>query len=132
MKLSYGFILLVFLHIFMGNLLAEPATKDDIKLILEQMDKRFEQADKRFEQIDKRFEQVDKRFDLLMLIIALWIPIAFGIVLYILQRIYKNEDRIFSLSRSGISEDTAPYILVKIFEHTNQSQRKRIKEILKV
>ena len=34
-----------------------------IKIILEQMDKRFEQIDKRFEQIDKRFEQIDKRFE---------------------------------------------------------------------
>lgn len=33
-----------------------------IKIILEQMDKRFEQIDKRFEQVDKRFEQIDKRF----------------------------------------------------------------------
>jgi len=40
-----------------------PATKDDIKMVLEQMDKRFEQVDKRLEQIDKRFEQVDKRFE---------------------------------------------------------------------
>jgi len=29
----------------------------------EQVDKRFEQIDKRFEQIDKRFEQVDKHFE---------------------------------------------------------------------
>ena len=53
---------------------AQPATKEDIKLVLEQMDKRFtamqhnidkrfEQVDKRFEQVDKRFEQVDKRFE---------------------------------------------------------------------
>ena len=34
-----------------------------IKIILEQMDKRFEQIDKRFEQVDKRFEQIDRRFE---------------------------------------------------------------------
>jgi TolA-binding protein len=50
------------------------ATKDDIKMLIHQMDKRFEQVDKRFEQVDKRlelmqqqmdkrFEQVDKRFE---------------------------------------------------------------------
>ncbi len=41
----------------------QPATKDDIKLILGQMDKRFEQIDKRFEQVDRRFEQVNRRFE---------------------------------------------------------------------
>ncbi len=29
----------------------------------EQVEKRFEQVDKRFEQVDKRFDQVDKRFE---------------------------------------------------------------------
>ena len=46
------------------------ATKDDIKLVIEEFDKRFEtmqtQMDKRFEAMDKRFEamqtQMDKRF----------------------------------------------------------------------
>ena len=51
------------------SIIASPAnaTKDDIKLLIHQMDKRFEQVDKRFEsiqnQMDKRFEQVDKRFE---------------------------------------------------------------------
>jgi hypothetical protein len=34
-----------------------------IDLLHDEMNKRFEQIDKRFEQIDKRFEQVDKRFE---------------------------------------------------------------------
>lgn len=41
------------------------ATKEDISIILREMDKRFEQVDKRFEQIDKRFEQIDKRLNFL-------------------------------------------------------------------
>ena len=44
---------------------AEQATKSDIAMVLEQMDKRFEQMDKRFEQMEKRFEQMEKRFELL-------------------------------------------------------------------
>ncbi|HME52787.1 MAG TPA: hypothetical protein VKM55_11260 [Candidatus Lokiarchaeia archaeon] len=39
------------------------ATRDDIKDLIREMDKRFEQVDKRFEQVDKQFEQVDKRLD---------------------------------------------------------------------
>jgi hypothetical protein len=43
------------------------ATKEDIKDLIEIMDKRFESMDKRFEsvqeQLDKRFESMDKRFE---------------------------------------------------------------------
>jgi len=39
------------------------ATKDDIKLLINLIDKRFEAVDKRFEAVDKRFEAVDKRFE---------------------------------------------------------------------
>ncbi|OQX75621.1 MAG: hypothetical protein B6D61_10055 [Bacteroidetes bacterium 4484_249] len=39
------------------------ATKEDIKMVIEMMDKRFEAVDKRFEAVDKRFEAVDKRFE---------------------------------------------------------------------
>ena len=36
---------------------------DQIRILREDMNKRFEQVDKRFEQVDRRFEQVDKRFE---------------------------------------------------------------------
>ena len=39
------------LLVFALSIHAEPATKNDIKLVLEQMDKRFEQVDKRFDTI---------------------------------------------------------------------------------
>ena len=43
------------------------ATKDDIKMLLEFMNKRFEDMNKRFEDMNKRFEELredmNKRFD---------------------------------------------------------------------
>ncbi|MHA1699353.1 MAG: hypothetical protein ACTSWN_10975, partial [Promethearchaeota archaeon] len=43
------------------------ATRDDIRDLIEQINKRFDQSDKRFDQmqatIDARFKQSDKRFD---------------------------------------------------------------------
>ncbi|MHA1854837.1 MAG: hypothetical protein ACTSYY_02240, partial [Promethearchaeota archaeon] len=43
------------------------ATKEDIKDVIREMDKRFEaiqiQMDKRFEAMDKHFEAMDKRFE---------------------------------------------------------------------
>jgi hypothetical protein len=41
------------------------ATKDDIKALIAEMDKRFEAVDKRFEAVDKRFEAMDRRFEAL-------------------------------------------------------------------
>ena len=68
------------------------ATKDDIRMLSEQMDKRFEQIqhymDKRFEQMDKRFEQMqhnmDKRFDdqmsFLYLITTIFTTFTIGVI----------------------------------------------------
>ncbi len=39
------------------------ATKDDIKLLIDLMDKRFEDINRRFEDVNKRFEDVNKRFE---------------------------------------------------------------------
>ncbi len=43
------------------------ATKDDIKQVIEEFDKRFESMDKRFEamqiQMDRGFEAMDRRFE---------------------------------------------------------------------
>jgi len=55
---------------------SEVATKEDIKMLIQMMDKRFEAVDKRFEAlqremnarfeaVDKRFEAMDKRFSML-------------------------------------------------------------------
>ena len=60
--------LLFFIVLFTSsNIFAAPATKDDIKMLIQQMDKRFEAVDKRFEAVDKRFEDMhrytDRRFE---------------------------------------------------------------------
>ncbi len=35
----------------------------ELKVKMQEIDKRFEQVDRRFDQVDRRFEQIDKRFD---------------------------------------------------------------------
>ena len=52
------------------------ATKEDIKLVLEMMDRRFEAVDKRFEAVDKRFEDMNKRFSMMFT----FMNIGFGIL----------------------------------------------------
>ena len=61
---------LFFLSLSSLSTLAEDGfTQKDRELLIElrvkmqEIDKRFEQIDKRFDQVDKRFEQIDKRFD---------------------------------------------------------------------
>ena len=39
------------------------ASKEDIKMLLEFMDKRFGDMNRRFEDVNKRFEDINKRFD---------------------------------------------------------------------
>ncbi|NPA33683.1 MAG: hypothetical protein GXO48_01985 [Chlorobi bacterium] len=43
--------------------MADVATKQDLKLLIELMEKRFALIDKRFEDINKRFEDINKRFE---------------------------------------------------------------------
>ncbi len=63
--------LFLILLISISGWAAEPATKDDIKIILEQMDKKFEQVDKRFEQIERRLDVIEKRQDFMQNILYL-------------------------------------------------------------
>lgn len=39
------------------------ATKEDIRMLIEFIEKRFNAVDKRFEDINKRFEAIDRRFE---------------------------------------------------------------------
>ena len=46
-----------------GDILQNVATKDDIKLVIEFMNRRFEDINRRFEDVNKRFEDINKRFE---------------------------------------------------------------------
>ncbi len=41
----------------------EMVTKDDLKMLIKLIEKRFDLIDKRFEDINKRFEDINKRFE---------------------------------------------------------------------
>ena len=103
MKAVFAFLAFLF---FASNLFAnnEPATKDDIKLLIGQMDKRFEQMDKRFEQIDKRFEQVDKRLDFMQSLIYALMGLVFAspfIAIYLRDK-KEAEDRKITDNMKGV------------------------------
>ena len=114
-----------------SQVVAESATKDDIKSILRelqalthQIDKRFEQIDKRFEQIDKRFEQIDKRFDLLLWVIGLATVFTTGVLSYLILRLQRLEDErhTFSLKFSDF---------VEMIHVASPQEKKIIRDLLK-
>lgn len=70
MKKTLAFLIIFLCSTFMNYSYAEEGftQKDrelliELRVTMEEIDKRFYQIDKRFEQIDKRFEQIDKRFE---------------------------------------------------------------------
>lgn len=90
------FIFLVFFMIFslQAQNKQELATKEDIKTILREMDKRFEQIDKRFEQIDKRLNFLE---NLIIILIAGMIGSPF-LIEYLARR--RNEYDRFKIEES--------------------------------
>ncbi len=61
------------------------ATKDDLKMMMELIEKRFEAVDKRFDAMDKRFDDLihytDRKYDILVkTIFSFNIPILIGII----------------------------------------------------
>ena len=54
------YILVFILLLTNSSIFAAPATKDDIKMLIQQMDKRFEDVNRRFEDMNRRFEDTQK------------------------------------------------------------------------
>ncbi len=57
------FIPVYFLHAEDGFTQRDRELLIELKVKIQEIDKRFELVDKRFGQLDKRFEQIDKRFE---------------------------------------------------------------------
>ncbi len=102
----------------------EPLTKDDFKLFVEQINKRFEDINKRFEMIDKRFEDMNKRFDDLrsdlyvgLSALAAFTLVLFGFLKWSLERMEKRfEERFESIEKHFERVDTLLLLLVKAHE----------------
>ncbi|MHA1732355.1 MAG: hypothetical protein ACTSU5_10440 [Promethearchaeota archaeon] len=64
------------------------ATREDIKELIAEMDKRFEAVDRRFEAVDRRFEAVDRRFEaieLQLLALTEKVDAMPGVIIHTLQ-----------------------------------------------
>ncbi|GAB4433114.1 MAG: hypothetical protein OHK0011_16090 [Turneriella sp.] len=91
---------LLTLVILAGTLSAadsDPATKGDLRQMMQLMEKRLEQMERRFDQMEKRFEQIDKRLDDLKYYMTGLIGLATAALGYLILRVMRQEDRLSRL-----------------------------------
>jgi glutathione S-transferase len=103
---------------------AEPATKDDLKQLLQHLDKRFEQIDKRFEQIDKRFK--DQR-TFMLTIISIFTAIIGAMFYYMVARFNRHEEKIAQIVDRSQNLEKIIFAV-----RTDPVLRKELREALKV
>ena len=115
-------LIILFLYfLFSVSIFSQPATKQDIQMLMQQMDKRFEQMDKRFEQmqkqIDRRFEQMNKRFELLTHIMYWVMGILSTLIIPLYFLIWKQHQKpnIYQLEQQIYQSE--PEIKARIYLH---------------
>ena len=103
------------------------ATKDDIRMLSEQMDKRFEQMDKRFEQIQ---HYMDKRFDdqmsFLYLITTIFTTFTIGVISFALW----DRNTIVSKAKNDIEKDSKLTQLIDALKELSKKD-KELEDVLK-
>ena len=86
-KVIYTVVLIiVMINVFPMNVSAgseELMTKNDFKIFVSMINKRFEDVNKRFDDVNKRFDDVNKRFDFMMWVIGIGFMSLAGISLFL-------------------------------------------------
>lgn len=132
------FLIFFTILFFTDAVFAEPASKEDIKLLIQHFDKRFEMIDKRFEAVDKRFESVDKRFDdmqrsieqrfnMLMWFIGILTTLSTVSIAYIVKRQERHEEKF----RSFQEEQITPKVFIQTIRLMNSEEKKELKQLLR-
>jgi hypothetical protein len=106
-----------------------PATKDDLKLLIHMMDKRFEAVDKRFDDVNKRFDDVNQRFNMLMWFIGVLTTVSTTVLAYIMLRVNRQGERLDQVSRGAPEVDVAR--LVDAIRHADPEVRRQLKAALR-
>ncbi len=79
-------LIIVMINIFPMNVSAgseELMTKNDFKIFVSMINKRFEDINKRFDDVNKRFDDVNKRFDFMMWVMGIGFMSLAGISLFL-------------------------------------------------
>jgi hypothetical protein len=107
---------------------SDPATKGDLKQMMQLMEKRIEQIDRRFEQMEKRFELIDKRFDDLKYYMTGLIGLATAALGYLILRVMRQEEKVSRLAEHRVdARDIASAVFV-----ADAETKKKLREALKL
>lgn len=106
---------------------SDPATKGDLKQMMQLMEKRMEQMDRRFDQMEKRFEHMDKRFDDLKYYMTGLIGLATAALGYLILRVMRQEEKVSRLAEHRVdARDIASAVFV-----ADAETKKKLREALK-
>jgi hypothetical protein len=107
---------------------SDPATKGDLKQMMQLMEKRIEQIDRRFDQMEKRFELIDKRFDDLKYYMTGLIGLATAALGYLILRVIRQEEKVSRLAEHRVdARDIASAVFV-----ADAETKKKLREALKL
>jgi hypothetical protein len=107
---------------------SDPATKGDLKQMMQLMEKRIEQIDRRLDQMEKRFELIDKRFDDLKYYMTGLIGLATAALGYLILRVMRQEEKVSRLAEHRVdARDIASAVFV-----ADAETKKKLREALKL
>ena len=107
---------------------SDPATKGDLKQMMQLMEKRLEQIDRRFDLLEKRFEQIDKRFDDLKYYMTALIGLATAALGYLILRVMRQEEKVSRLEAHRLdARDIASALFI-----ADAETKKKLREALKL
>ncbi len=114
----------LFFSLFVGSLFAEPATKEDIRIVRDDIKILIQQMDKRFESMEKSIEQ---RFNMLMWFIGILTTLSTVSIAYIVKRQERNEDNFREFKEGHIS----PAEFIHTIRLMNPEEKKELKQLLR-
>ena len=124
MSMARIITVLLALVILAGTLNAadsDPATRGDLKQMMQLMEKRLDQ-------IDRRFEQIDKRFDDLKFYMTGLIGLATAALGYLILRVMRQEEKVSRLAEHRVdARDIASAVFV-----ADAETKKKLREALKL
>jgi hypothetical protein len=107
---------------------SDPATKGDLKQMMQLMEKRIEQIDRRLDQMEKRFELIDKRFDDMKYYMTGLIGLATAALGYLILRVMRQEEKVSRLAEHRVdARDIASAVFV-----ADAETKKKLREALKL
>jgi len=114
----------LFFSLFVGSLFAQPATKEDIRIVRDDIKILIQQMDKRFESMEKSIEQ---RFNMLMWFIGILTTLPTVSIAYIVKRQERNEENFREFKEVHLT----PHDFIQTIRLMNPEEKKELKQLLR-